>query len=213
MKLRNLVKLLAPAALLLALSTVSFAGIAPNGSFGFALLGCCSLDGSPGGQGDLLTAGNVAWGNGSPDFIITTNDSTTFGNPNDFFNISPITGDLSPDSVNTGGPADVMGASFGLGGIYSFTSISEIRSKDPLTRAVSYYFMGTFHDSTGNFGDATASLTLQFTQSAPNTSISGSGTFSTPPVPFGNAPEPATMGLFGSALVGLGLIGRKRLAR
>lgn len=55
------------------------------------------------------------------------------------------------------------------------------------------------------------SFRISFTKSG--SSVSGSGTLNSPAAPPPGVPEPATMTLFGSALVGLGLIGRKRLAR
>jgi hypothetical protein len=45
-----------------------------------------------------------------------------------------------------------------------------------------------------------------------NESFSGVGTFDAQPLPTGS-PEPATMAMLGSALIGIGIIGRKRFAR
>lgn len=60
----------------------------------------------------------------------------------------------------------------------------------------------------------TASLLITLNQSGgAGNSITGSLTLNTPASDLTGAPEPATMSLFGGALVGLGLLGRKRFAR
>jgi hypothetical protein len=60
----------------------------------------------------------------------------------------------------------------------------------------------------------TASLLITLNQSGgAGDAITGSLTLNTPASNLTGAPEPATMSLFGGALVGLGLLGRKRFAR
>jgi hypothetical protein len=214
MKLLKWSKFFAPVLLLLAFSTLSFAGIAANGSFGFSLSGCCSLNGGPNGTGNLLTASTIDFQLGPNNFFINTNDPLTYGLPNDFQFLASTLGTISPNGLNTTIPFNAMTATFGAGGIYSFTALSEAVSVSVPTRSINFYFLGTFADSTNTFDSAAASLTLQFSQSAPNTSLSGSGTLSTPPAPLPTGtPEPATMGVLGTALVGLGIMGRKKLAR
>ena len=212
MKLRKFFMHLAPAVLLMGFSTFGVAATA-NGSFGFALLGCCSLNGGPTGQGNLMTASTLSFAPGANNFFIITNDALTFGNPNDFQGLSNSFGTLAPNGLNLTIPFNPMAAQFGPGNIYNFTALSEVMTVSATTGSISFYFLGTFTDSTSAFDPAAAALTLQFTQSAPNSSISGSGTLSTPPEPLSSVPEPGTMSLLGSALIGAGVIGRKRLAR
>jgi len=71
-------------------------------------------------------------------------------------------------------------------------------------------YTGTFSDSGGTYSPNLATLSLTFTQASgvPDGAVNFAGTFSTT-----SMPEPTTMALLGSALLGLGLIGRKRTAR
>jgi hypothetical protein len=71
---------------------------------------------------------------------------------------------------------------------------------------------GTFVDALGVYDTSDASLLFNFTQTGgPGNAISGSGTIHTP-ASFQLAPEPGTMIMLGGALVGLGLIRRKKQA-
>ena len=204
---------MAPAILLLVASSSGFAGIAANGSFGFSILGCCSLDGGAPGTGDLLLAATVDWQSPTDNGVIVTNDATTFGSPNDFQSLFLSSVTLNPAGFNKTLGFNPMTLTFGPGAIYSFNATFENQTVNVGVRSVSLYFLGTFHDSTGAFNDGLASLSLSFTQSAPESSVSGSGTFSTPPVSNPSAPEPATLTMMGSALIGLGVLGRKRFNR
>src|SRR5262249_15594545 len=151
----------------------------------------CSLDGGVSGTGDLLSATTISFA--SSVVNINTNDPLTFGDPNVFQSLFTTTGNLTPTTINTSFPLNPMLLLFGTS--YSFTAGSQVMSVNPSTRAVSFYSLGTFADSTNTYDPSPASLTLQFTQSAPDTSISGSGTFSAPPAPLTSSPEPATMGI------------------
>src|SRR5207244_2880468 len=94
---RKLMMLLAPTAILLGLSTVSFAGIAANGSFGFGVLGCCTVTSTP--PNDLMNATDITFGT-SPSFLILSNDALTFGSPNDFQGLYLSFGSISPNTLD-----------------------------------------------------------------------------------------------------------------
>jgi hypothetical protein len=94
---------------------------------------------------------------------------------------------------------------------YQFTVTGFLPPDRSSSNALVLYLTGTFHDAGGTYNDGSASVILDFTQTGgPNNAISGSGTFQTPS---GFVPEPATMAMLGSALIGLGILGRKRFTR
>jgi hypothetical protein len=67
---------------------------------------------------------------------------------------------------------------------------------------------------TPNFQVNSTATTSSFPLTAQNFAASAAATFSSQPAPTGvTTPEPATMGLIGSSLIGMFLIRRKRLAR
>lgn len=91
---------------------------------------------------------------------------------------------------------------------YSFTETSSSASSAG-ANTVAIFANGTFADSLGIYNTNAATLIMNLTQAdGPGNTISLAGTIATQA-----APEPATMAMLGSALLCLGLIGRKRFTR
>ncbi len=117
--------------------------------------------------------------------------------------------DFGSISFDTGTPTSL---SFGNAVFGTFTSTSITRIVN-IPGSATFYILGTYVSGTyapGATGDS-SSFTLGFTQTPSHTgSISDSATFADPPAAPPDVPEPATLGLFGSAFVALGFIRRRR---
>ncbi|MBS1856684.1 MAG: PEP-CTERM sorting domain-containing protein [Acidobacteria bacterium] len=230
MKILRLFPGIASAALLLALSVPGFGGTIANGSFGFNSTGGL-ITYTP--NGSILNAStitiptpNASSGCGvamnvceqitsiPPTYLTLQNDFAAGGNTplhvNDDVTFSSYTFDLTlvalPVFHFTGQNSDR----------FTFTATGGLKNTASLANSdfLNLAYSGMFSDSLGFYNTAPGSLSLTFTQSGGATgAVTYSGTFATPPLPTSGVPEPETMAMVGGALIGLGMLGRKRLAR
>jgi len=185
------------ASALLALSSGVIQANVINGTLGFADIGSPSA-----GTGNINTATTFTLG----DLTSTTGTGDFTGLPTQDF------GSISFDTA-VGSSLSFTSSTFGT---FTSTSITKISNAPG---SVAFFILGTFasgsyagYPSPGATADS-SSFTLGFTQTPAGTgAISDSATFSDPPAPLTGTPEPATLGLFGSAFVALGLIRRRRKA-
>jgi hypothetical protein len=201
-------------ALLIAFSSAGLA-LTANATFGFVPIGTITAN-----NADLLMATTITLPGTN---IANTVPPNNADSANDFF----CTGTNTATCVVAGSNVTVFPLTFSLmtgpvslpnflvfsssttpANRYTFSATSETVAVNSTTRSVSAFFLGTFHDLSSTFADNGADVSFSFTQAAVSGTVNGSATFSTPPIP-----EPTTIALLGSALVCLGLVGRKRFAR
>jgi PEP-CTERM motif len=224
---------LAVVASTLAFSSVSFAGILANGSFGFNSTGGSTTYTGAGLISTATTVSipvpNASTNCGTLGAIceqITSIDPTYLGSPNDF-----AAGGHTPLAVNNDITFNsyTFDLSFATLPVFSFTletvpvnrftfnatSASKFGSDLPGGGSfLNVTYIGVFSDALGQYDPQGASLSLTFNQTGGATgAVTYAGTFATPPAPGSGTPEPATMAMLGSALVVLGVAGRKKLAR
>jgi PEP-CTERM motif len=195
--------------LALALSSTASAGIVANGSVAFTDF-VASYVGASLSVATSITlstaAGLVTSATGTPFACVqsgctpvmspTVTTPTTFAVPLSAFANYLVWGD------GTGGTNNTR---------YTFSVTGGSTASSTLANDLEISAVGTFHDNLGVYNDGTASLILSFTQSGgPGNAISGSGTIQTPQA-FALVPEPETMLLMGGALLGIGLLRRKKV--
>jgi len=184
-------RLLVPA--LLVACAVGTARAGPVGTLGFTDIGTPPADGSP--TGDINTATSFTIG----DLFSTTARSGIFvGLPHQ---------DFGSVTFSTSTPVS-FSFSNSVFGSFTSTSITEAVNSPGV---VGFYILGSYDPGTVDSGDSgksfNASFTLSFTQTPAFTGgLSDSGTFSIDVAPPPGVPEPATLVMGLTSVVGGGLL-------
>jgi hypothetical protein len=177
-------------------------------------------DNCTGGLGDSGNCVNnvpADYGPSQPNYF-SAHDTMASGDP---LQVSPLTLNFVGNTISTVSPFVFLtwGVDGSPGKNYTFTVDQIMVGQTTPTifntnGTLAFQFFGMLHDESGAIPFNTAAeVFMSLSQSAGT--INYSATFSDPPAddPPPTTPEPATMGLFGSALVGFGLIGRKKFRK